>query len=333
MELFQFDFDLTFGVFFLNADKTIYARYGTRDGKNADDDVSLDGLAETMRRVLEIHQAYPNNASLLEAKQPLPAKRKHPEDYSHLDHFKADLNYQGQVAKSCVHCHQVREAMRREYREAKQSLPEKLMFPYPPPALLGITFDVETANRVNVSDLSAASNAGLKKGDRLEKTNGQLISSEADFRWMLHNTESDVTSIDLEIDRNGTTKTVSLELPSGWKKQNDLTWRPTTWDLRRMSTGGISLEKIDDAQRSKLGVEDGKMALLAKRVGKYGDHARARRAGLRPNDIIIGFGGQDDLMTPNALIEFAIQQRKPGDRVKIEYLRNGEKKTATIRLQ
>ena len=30
LTLFQFDYDLTFAVFFMNTDRTIYGRYGTR---------------------------------------------------------------------------------------------------------------------------------------------------------------------------------------------------------------------------------------------------------------------------------------------------------------
>jgi hypothetical protein len=33
LALFQFDFDLTFAAFFMNADKTIYGRYGTRSSQ------------------------------------------------------------------------------------------------------------------------------------------------------------------------------------------------------------------------------------------------------------------------------------------------------------
>jgi len=42
LALFQFDYDLTFVVFFMNADKTIYGRYGSRsDRKNATRDISI----------------------------------------------------------------------------------------------------------------------------------------------------------------------------------------------------------------------------------------------------------------------------------------------------
>ena len=47
---FQFDFGLTFAIVFMNADKTIYGRYGSRSSReNAESDVSVEGLAQTMK--------------------------------------------------------------------------------------------------------------------------------------------------------------------------------------------------------------------------------------------------------------------------------------------
>src|SRR5262245_42268570 len=46
LSLFQFDTDQSFAVFMLNADGTIYGRFGTRsDQVNWTDDVSIEGLA------------------------------------------------------------------------------------------------------------------------------------------------------------------------------------------------------------------------------------------------------------------------------------------------
>ena len=71
LTLFQFDYDLTFAVFFMNADRTIYGRYGTRSSvQEAAKDVSLEGLAESMAAALKLHEGYPDNKNFLEGKQP-----------------------------------------------------------------------------------------------------------------------------------------------------------------------------------------------------------------------------------------------------------------------
>src|SRR5438093_12006810 len=49
LTLFQFDYDLTFAVFFMNADRTIYGRYGSRsDRKEATRDISIESFREAL---------------------------------------------------------------------------------------------------------------------------------------------------------------------------------------------------------------------------------------------------------------------------------------------
>ena len=56
LSLFQFDFDLTFAAFFLNADKTIYGRFGTRSDQNdAMREMSMEGFAKALEGTLQIH--------------------------------------------------------------------------------------------------------------------------------------------------------------------------------------------------------------------------------------------------------------------------------------
>lgn len=53
LSLFQYDTDQSFAVFFLNADKTIYGRFGTRSHRTEwFGDVSLKGLAAAMQGAL-----------------------------------------------------------------------------------------------------------------------------------------------------------------------------------------------------------------------------------------------------------------------------------------
>ena len=337
LHLFQFNYDLTFSVFFLNSNKTIYARYGTRSGHDADQDVHLEGLASTMRDVLKLHQAWENDPaaiSLLEGKQPRRMAKRFPEEFESLSHFKPRLDYRGKVAKSCIHCHQVREAMRLEYRNEKQPLPEKLLFVYPSSQVLGITFDKKTSTTIaTVAANSEAEAAGLSSGDKIIEFDQQLIHSEADFDWLLHHLPVDQTAIRLKVSRKGKIEEVGLKLSGDWRKKTDMSWRPTTWDLRRMVTGGLTLVPLNSEERQAMGLKSGQMALEATHVGMYGQHARARRAGMRKGDVIVSFDGKRTLITTNDLIEYALQTKKPGDPVEIVYLRGGKRRTANIRLQ
>src|SRR2546428_4233561 len=124
LTLFQFDYDLTFAAFFMNADRTIYGRFGLRsDLKNAEKDISLEGFRNALAAALELHKAYPKNKSILAAKQALPVAKKRPEEYPSLaGKYKPTLDYEGKVAASCMHCHQVREAERLSYRAASKPI-------------------------------------------------------------------------------------------------------------------------------------------------------------------------------------------------------------------
>ncbi len=57
LSLFQFDYDLTLAAFFMNADKTIYGRFGTRsDTKDATRDISIEGLRRALQAALKWHK-------------------------------------------------------------------------------------------------------------------------------------------------------------------------------------------------------------------------------------------------------------------------------------
>src|ERR1043166_1192188 len=57
LNLFAFDYDLTWMSFFLDADGRIYSRYGGRDNGSADGRLSGAGLLRTMNEVLRVHKA------------------------------------------------------------------------------------------------------------------------------------------------------------------------------------------------------------------------------------------------------------------------------------
>ena len=333
LSLFQFDYDLTFAALFLNADRTVYARYGLRTAYDADKDVAIEGLVGTMQGVLDLHRNYPNNKESLNGKQPNPVEHQFPEEYEALDHFKPTLNYDSQVAKSCIHCHQVRDARRWALRNDDLDFPEELLYPYPAPHTVGIEFDVKsTATIKSVSTGSIAATAGLAAGDTLKSVNDQPIVSAADLVWVLHNS-ADGDSLDVIANRRAEEVGLELKLPQGWRKTADIEWRPTSWDMRRMATGGAVFEAVEDSVRERLDIPSDQTLLHVKHVGQYGHHARAKKAGVKKGDYLVGVDGRTDFLTESSIIEYAIQDKKAGDDLTFELLRNGRKFTAKIKLQ
>lgn len=336
LSLFQFDYDMSFSVTFLHADRTVYARYGSRRGneEKADQDLSMENLKAAMEGVLSLHEDYPKNKASLEGKQPRrPVPYAVPEEHPLLTKYTSRLNYEDKVSKSCVHCHMVRDSERRSLREKDEVLPRKLLTPYPMPADIGFELDVKTHSTVaSVVDGSPAAKAGLAKGDVIQTIQGQAILSLADIQWVLHHTP-ETASLAFEITRGESAKELTIQLGAGWDHTSDIAWRVSTWDLRRMAFGGMRLVRLSDEERKTHGIESGKMALLAKNVGKYGDHAVARKAGARVGDIIVAFDEQQEDLTEGEIIKRVLGRRKRGDQVSFTYLRKGNKRTTSIKLQ
>jgi len=327
LDLFQYDTDQSFAVFFLNADKTIYGRFGTRSHRTEwMGDVSLTGLAKALQRVLELHAHFANVKDSLAGKQGKPMEVASPELYPSLKGKYTDsLNYEGDVVKSCIHCHQIGDAQREYYWHAGQPIPNKVLWPYPHPKMVGLIMDPnELATVKQVSTDSIASQAGLRDGDVIESLDSQPILSIADIQWVLHNVDPDGAAVTAKINRDGKRIQTQLQFPTQWRRKSDLSWRVTTWGLRRIAAGGMVLVSLDDTERKDANIGKGSMALRVKSAGKYGPHATARKTGFQVGDVITSFDGQSDLATEQDLLTYVVTTKKPGDRVDVKVKRGGK---------
>jgi hypothetical protein len=333
LTVFQHDFDLSFAAYFMNPDRTIYGRYGTRSGRPEYEDVTLQGLRKAMESALRMHHDSEAVKVSLAGKQVRQDRYRTPRDYPGLSgKYGEKLDYEGKPARSCMHCHQVREAERLVYRTAGEPIPDAVLFPYPDPSTVGLKLDPTLKATVQqVAPASIAERAGMKAGDEIATLAGQPLLSIADLQWVLHNTPS-AARLPAQVKRNGKTLDLTFELPNGWRR-GDISWRATTWDLRRMGLGGMRLEELSDEQRSERKLKPEALALRVKHAGEFGEHAIARRAGIRPGDVVVAFDGLEGRMTETELIAHAVQDKWPGDEVTLVVLRDGERKTVRFRLQ
>lgn len=329
---FQFDFDLSFAVFFTDADLTIYGRYGTRSDRREEEDISLRGLRKAMAEALRLHGEGAAIRPALAGKQARPSRFRTPRDYPSLaGHYRAELDYAGSVAKSCIHCHQVRDAERQLYRSSGEPFPDEVLYPYPDPEVLGLKLDPEEMAKVErIAAGSPADRGGFRPGDEVVSLDGQPLLSIADVQWVLHNTPA-TAKLPTIVRRDGKTIDLTLTLAEGWRRGN-ISWRPTTWSLRQMGLGGMKLDELRDDDRRRLGLAGDRMALKAEHVGEYGEHAIAKRAGLKKGDIIVAIDGRDRRMNESQLLEYALRQKHRGDPMAVTVLRDGERKTLTYTL-
>lgn len=334
LDLFQFDYDQSFHAFLMNAEGAIYGRFGTRsEHRDEFRDMTMEGFAEALEGALALHGDYPANRELLAAKRGQPRDIKTPEEFPSLGEYGPALDYEGDVVRSCVHCHQVRDAERLTYRTAGKPLPDEVLYPYPLPSVVGLAMDPkQRATIAEVAADSAAETAGFRAGDELLSLSGQPPLSTADIQWVLHNAGDDV-SLSAVVRRGDEELTLRLALGAGWRRRSDISWRPTTWDLRRMGTGGLVLADLtDDERRARKLPADG-LALLVKHVGQYGEHAAAKNAGFENGDVIVAAAGRRKRMSETEFLALTLNERQPGDRVACTVLRGERRVKLELPLQ
>lgn len=321
LSLFQYDTDQSFAVFLLNADGTIYGRYGTRSHRTQwQGDVSVEGMAKALEGALALHKDFPKNKAQLAAKRgPAPEFAK-PELFPSLRaKYTPFLNYEGKVVPSCIHCHQISDAQK-ELALQRRQLTDMLLYPYPHPKSFGLILDPKERPTVLKTELgSDAAKAGFRPGDVILSLEGQPLLSLADMQWVLNTTPAEGATLRAVVRRMAYPIVLKLKLPSGWRKRDDISWRVSTWELRRVALGGM-----------KLGPNPGGKGLLIEHVGQYAPHDLAKKAGVLQGDTLIGFDTFTNPTREADLIAHVLQVKKPGDTIPLTLQRNGQPVTTSF---
>ena len=151
----------------------------------------------------------------------------------------------------------------------------------------------------------------------------------ADVQWVLHHVPPGGGQVAASVLRDGKTTEFKLDLPKGWRQQDDISWRASSWELRRMSLGGMFLKSISPELRAERKLPETGLALKVEHVGQYSPHDVAKRAGFRAGDVLVAFDGRTDLVRETDLINYSLH-RKDKSPVPIEVLREGKKLTLSL---
>jgi len=334
LTLFQFDYDLSFTTMFFNGDGTVYGRYGSwRHQKDAQDKTTA-GFKRALDAALVLHRGYPANKNSLAGKQGVPLPYKTPVDIPTLsEKYTLDLNWSGKVVPSCVHCHQIGDALRLTYRDKGKPVPEEWIYFWPAPETIGLTLSADHIARVeSVASGSIAERAGLRVGDEMISLAGQPLVSIADVSWALHRAP-ETGSLAALVKRAGEEKSLNIVLSPGWRKKSDIARRVGTWPMRGMVTGGLVLEDLTDEERSRRNLGNQEMALNVKHVGQYGKHAAGKIAGFQKDDVIVQIAGESKRITESELIGHLLQNHQVGEKVKATVLRGSERVELSLPMQ
>ncbi|MEZ0387886.1 MAG: Trx7/PDZ domain-containing (seleno)protein [Verrucomicrobium sp.] len=334
LAVFQFDYDLSFTTMFFNADGTVYGRYGSWTHQKNSQETAIAGYRKALDAALTVHQGYPANRESLSGKQGLPTPFKTPTEIPALAaKYKPQLDWEGKVAGSCVHCHMIGAAYQATYRAKRVPMPEEWLHPWPEPETVGLTLaSEEVARVVEVAPDSAAARAGLQVGDDITQINGQPLVSIADVSWALHRAPA-TGAMSMEVRRSDAGQiqqdprilSLSLILSEGWRRKSDVTRRVSIWPMRGMALGGLRIEPISTEGRAERGMPMDTLALMVLNVGQYGMHAAAKNAGFLKGDVIVECDGLKKKMGESELIDHLLQTRFPGEKVKVTVLRNAQR--------
>jgi membrane-associated protease RseP (regulator of RpoE activity) len=302
LNLFEFDYDLTLMVFFLNAEGKIYARYGGRDALSADGRQSPAGLRYTMQSVLAMHDR--------KEKVFAPASSEKPK-------FIRDLAGTTGFGHGCVHCHQVKEILNDRLQQAGQ-WSRDMVWRYPLPESLGIELEIERGNVVKeIKVPSPAAGAGLKVGDVVQELNAVPIHSFADAQFALDRAPA-TGAIPISLRRGDRALEAKLLLPEGWRK-TDISWRTS---MRRLvASPHLWGDDLTTRDKKVLGLSANQLAFRQ----QNSIPPPVKEAGIRGGDIILGVDDQALEMDVVGFARYIQGNYLVGDRVTVNIIRDGKR--------
>jgi len=325
LSLFQFDHDLNWAGMFINADGVVYARYGTQSAEGSDAYNSIDGLLDTMNRVLELHADYPNNKAELSGKRGLPKPQSSALELPGLRRNRE--KYANETTRqNCIHCHNIHDA---EHRHALETgtYSKEMLWKYPLPDSIGLTIDRRSGVRIEsvIAD-SAAAIAGIEADQDIVRMNGQRIASIADIQWVLH----PLPNTDAQVEIETASGKYDVQMKAGWRK-HDFSWRGSMWNASPKFE--VWTPELSEDARAKLGLPEGDAALEVRWINR--DGAGGQRAfddGLREKDVIVAIAGQPFHFTTKQFNMHLKLNYEVGDTLPLTVLRDGRREELKIRL-
>ncbi len=310
LNVFDFDYDLTWAAFFMNAEGKIYGRFGGRDAGSPDKYLTLAGLKHALREALAAHRRDPKAKPAAEA---MPSQTV--EQYPAAKRMKPN---------ACIHCHMV-YGFRREERMESGKWRREEVWVYPLPENVGLTLDAEQGDRVkDVVEKGPAKSAGLRAGDVLKNVNGRPVASFADVQYALHRAPAK-GPISVTWQRGGKTMTAELAGDANWRT-TDISWRASMWGLEPAPC--VHGTDLTAQEKKELGLAE---KALAFRQGDFVPKP-ARQAGIQKNDIILGVDDKPLEMSMRQFNAYVRLNYKVGDRITFNVIRDGKRMKVPLTL-
>jgi membrane-associated protease RseP (regulator of RpoE activity) len=202
--LFEFDRNNALYYFIMNADDTIYMRYGGRDERSAESYLSLDSIELALKQGLEQHALY--------QEEMLPnQERPEPLFPCDIPRVRRELITYGR----CVECHLIGDYTLLELERSGTLDKITHMYKSPDIRTIGIHLDVPKGLVVKEAE-GAVVEAGMKPGDRIVALNGQSLLTFGDFQFWYDKVPRDASHVALSVERGGQSVDLEVALPKEW---------------------------------------------------------------------------------------------------------------------
>jgi len=330
LSIFQFDPFLSWSVFFMNGDTTIYGRFGRanpltkRAEKDSNPNHTLEGLRAALAKALETHAGYTKEPDAWTAA--LGGKTGPEPRWRFAEATPAAKKY-GRMkrteggAEGCVHCHEVQRVTIDSMFMESLELPDNMLWVYPRVHVLGLTMDNRHCARVTgVAPGSIAAKAGVQAGDDLLTLAGQPLGSIADIQWVLHNFPDEGGALPVEVERTDGTHALTMKLDAGWRRTEDFGWRYRVAGYAAWLWAGVSFEDTPDGVR------------VANRSPNWfkKPNRDARRA-LERGDVIVEVDGRSGF-DRSGLLAYLMREKRLGSTVKLTVLRDGRRQSVSFQV-
>ena len=319
---FQFDYDLSWAAMFINADGTVYGRYGTQSAAGPDAYNSVESLEKTMRRGLTAHANYSTYKKYLTDKRGKPKPYKTALQMPGLAQNRKEKFQMLTERKNCIHCHNIHDAENNQL-QLSGNWSNEMLWRYPLPDNIGLKIDPKDGLKISkVITGSPAAKAGLIAGQSISYINNQLIFSIADIQWVLHNLPNTGARINARV--LGSSRNYAITTRVGWKK-TDVSWRGSMWNVRPRLR--VWMPEATPQELKKLNLPVGRKALKVKWINTNSpEGGKARDAGLRTGDFIIAVDGKPmGNMTSREFSSHVKLNYKPGQILPLTLLSNGKR--------
>jgi serine protease Do len=317
INLFQFEYDLTFMAFFMNANDQFYARYGGRDDFDAEACLTKGSLVRVMQQVLELHRS---GKVLTDRYEPTGKPARTPEEIPPMNAILAKRD-----ENKCIHCHDVKVQELR-HLQSLDKFSREMVFTYPMPSAIGLTMDSREQNRVRtVTPDSAAARAGLRAGDAIVSADGHRVVTQADLSRVLELTPKRA-KLPLDVRRGDAAVPTTLELSGDWRRGREPAWRESLHVAG--PNAGFWGATLTTDERKTAGLAAETMAVKVTYI--WGEHTR--QSGLRVGDTVVALDGHRDNWRIHHLHAHLNLHRNYGDTVPLVVTRDGNEETLTLKL-